>query len=66
MIKFFDIFKQDKDKFQENINDFKNIIKNTNFINGKQVLEFEKILQNFALLNMLSAVIVVLMHYFYR
>ena len=45
MVKFFDIFKQDKDKFQNNISDFKNIIKNTNFINGKQVLEFEK---NFA------------------
>jgi dTDP-4-amino-4,6-dideoxygalactose transaminase len=45
MVKFFDIYKQDKVKFHKNISDFKNIIKNTNFINGKQVFEFEK---NFA------------------
>ncbi len=45
MVKFFDIYEQDKDKFHKNISDFKNIIKKTNFINGKQVFEFEK---NFA------------------
>ena len=45
MIKFFDIYEQDKVKFHKNVNDFKNIVKNTNFINGKQVHEFEK---NFA------------------
>ncbi len=45
MIKFFDIYKQDKVKIHKNINDFKKIVKNTNFINGKQVHEFEK---NFA------------------
>ena len=45
MVKFFDIYKQDKDIFHKNIGDFKKIIKNTNFINGKQVFEFEK---NFA------------------
>ena len=45
MVKFFDIYEQDKDKFHKNISDFKNIIKNTNFVNGKQVFAFEK---NFA------------------
>ena len=42
MVKFFDIYEQDKVKFHKNINDFKNIIKKTNFINGKQVFDFEK------------------------
>ena len=45
MIKFFNIFRQDKVKFNKNIDDIKSVIKKTNFINGKQVLEFEK---NFA------------------
>lgn len=45
MINFFNIFKQDKDKFNKNIKDIKNILKKTNFINGKEVFEFEK---NFA------------------
>ena len=45
MIRFFDIYEQDKIKFLRNFKDFKNIIKKTNFINGKQVHEFEK---NFA------------------
>ena len=45
MVKFFDIYEQDKLKFRKNIRDFKKIIKNTNFINGKQVYDFEK---NFA------------------
>ena len=65
MVKFFDIYEQDKVKFHKNIRDFKNIVKNTNFINGKQVLNLKKILQNFAIPNMLLGVIVVLMHYFY-
>ena len=45
MVKFFDIYEQDKVKFYKNIRDIKEIIKNTNFINGKNVLNFEK---NFA------------------
>ena len=45
MVKFFDIYEQDKVNFHKNISDFKNIVKKTNFINGKQVHEFEK---NFA------------------
>ena len=45
MIKFFDIFKQDKISFDKNIFGIKKIIKKTNFINGNEVLEFEK---NFA------------------
>ena len=45
MVKFFDIYEQDKLKFKKNIEDIKNIIKNTNFINGKHVFNFEK---NFA------------------
>ena len=45
MVKFFNIYEQDKAKFHRNVSDFKNIVKNTNFINGKQVHEFEK---NFA------------------
>ena len=39
------IYEQDKLKFKKNIEDIKNIIKNTNFINGKHVFNFEK---NFA------------------
>ena len=35
MVKFLDIYQQDKVKFRKNIKDIKNIIKNTNFINGK-------------------------------
>ncbi len=42
MIKFFNIYEQDKAKFDKNVNDFKKIIKNTNFINGKSVIEFER------------------------
>ena len=45
MVKFFDIYEQDKLKFRKNIEDIKNIIKNTNFINGKHVFNFER---NFA------------------
>ena len=45
MVKFFDIYQQDKVKFHKNIKDIKNIIKNSNFVNGKQVFNFEK---NFA------------------
>ncbi len=45
MVKFLDIYQQDKVKFRKNIKDIKNIIKNTNFINGKNVFDFEK---NFA------------------
>ena len=42
MVKFLDIYQQDKVKFRKNIKDIKNIIKNTNFINGKNVFDFEK------------------------
>ena len=42
MVKFFDIYEQDKLKFRKNIEDIKDIIKNTNFINGKNVFNFEK------------------------
>lgn len=45
MINFFNIYKQDKSILQKNLNDLKKIIKKTNFINGKEVQEFEK---NFA------------------
>ena len=45
MVKFLDIYQQDKVKFRKNIKDIKNIIKHTNFINGKNVFDFEK---NFA------------------
>lgn len=45
MVKFFDIYEQDKVNFHKNISDIKDIIKNTNFINGKHVFDFEK---NFA------------------
>ena len=42
MIKFFDIYKQDKVRFNKNVSDFKKILKKTNFINGNFVFEFEK------------------------
>ena len=45
MVKFFDIYEQDKVNFHKNIRDIKDIIKDTNFINGKHVFDFEK---NFA------------------
>ena len=44
MIKFLDIFKQDKNIFKDNIKDITQIIQNTDFINGKYV----KILKNFS------------------
>ena len=37
MIKFFDIYKQDKVRFNKNVSDFKKILKKTNFINGNFV-----------------------------
>ena len=42
MIKFLDIFKQDKNIFKDNIKDITQIIQNTDFINGKYVKIFEK------------------------
>ena len=45
MIKFFDIYKQDKQFLKKNLNEIKKIIKKTNFINGSEVNKFEK---NFA------------------
>ena len=63
MIKFLDIFRQDKNIFKDNIKDITQIIKKHDFINGKYVV-FEKIFLNFVKQNMLSAVIVELMHFF--
>ena len=40
MVKFFDIYEQDKVNFHKNVRDIKDIIKNTNFINGKHVFDF--------------------------
>ena len=45
MIKFFDIYKQDKKLFSKFLSDFTKTIKKTNFINGDPVLDFEKILE---------------------
>ena len=42
MIKFFNIYEQDKEQFHKNLSDFKSIVKKTNFINGKTVNQFEK------------------------
>ncbi len=42
MIKFFNIYEQDKGQFHKNLSNFKNIVKKTNFINGKTVNQFEK------------------------
>ena len=42
MIKFFDIYKQDKKLFSKFLSDFTKTIKKTNFINGDPVLDFEK------------------------
>ena len=64
MIKFLDIFKQDKNIFKDNIKDITQIIQNTDFINGKYVKILKKIFPNFVKQNMLLGVIVVLMHFF--
>ena len=45
MIKFLNIFKQDKNIFNENIRDIARVIKKNEFINGKSVKVFE---QNFS------------------
>ena len=45
MIKFFDIYNQDKSFFHKNLSDIKNVLKKTNFINGVEVKRFE---ENFA------------------
>ncbi len=42
MIKFFDIYKQDKIILRKNLREFENIIKKSNFINGDPVKKFEK------------------------
>ena len=42
MIKFLDIYKQDKKLINSLINDFKKIIKNSDFILGENVEKFEK------------------------
>ena len=42
MIKFLDIFKQDKNIFKDNINDIARVIRKNEFINGKSVNVFEK------------------------
>ena len=42
MIKFLDITKQDKNIKKNIINDIKRIIKNNNFILGREVFAFEK------------------------
>ena len=47
MIKFFDIYKQDKNIFKDNIEDIAEIIKKNQFINGKSVEVFEKNFSNF-------------------
>ena len=40
MIKFLNIFKQDKNIFKDNIKDITQIIKKSEFINGKYVKSF--------------------------
>ena len=45
MIKFFDIYKQDRVNYKKNIKEIQKIIKKTNFINGDEVKKFES---NFA------------------
>ena len=42
MIKFFDIYRQDKKIFKKNINDLTKIIKHNSFINGQPVKLFER------------------------
>ena len=42
MIKFLNIFRQDKNIFKDNINDIAEVIKKSEFINGKSVNVFEK------------------------
>ena len=42
MIKFFDIYRQDRKILKKNISDFSKIIKNSSFINGQAVKNFEK------------------------
>ena len=42
MIKFFDIYKQDKIILRKNLREFENVIKKSNFINGDPVKKFEK------------------------
>lgn len=42
MIKFLNIFKQDKNIFKDNIKDISRVIKKNEFINGKSVKVFEK------------------------
>ena len=42
MIKFFDIYNQDKKFLNKFVNDFKTTVKKTNFINGEPVSRFEK------------------------
>ena len=47
MIKFFDIYNQDKSFFHKNLSDIKNVLKKTNFINGVEVKRFEENFANF-------------------
>ncbi len=47
MIKFLNIFKQDKNIFNDNIKDISQVIKKNEFINGKSVKIFEKNFSNF-------------------
>ena len=47
MIKFFDIYRQDKKIFKKNIRDITKIITNNSFINGEPVKKFEKNFSNF-------------------
>ena len=47
MIKFFDIYRQDKKIFKKNIRDITKIITHNSFINGEPVKTFEKNFSNF-------------------
>ena len=53
MIKFLNIYKQDFNIQNKNLNDIKKIIFKNNFILGDEVNEFEKNFQNILVPNML-------------
>ena len=58
MIKFLNIFRQDKNIFNDNIKDIAEVIKKSEFINGTSVKVFEKIFLNSVKLNILLVAIV--------
>ena len=58
MIKFLNIFRQDKNIFNDNIKDIAEVIKKSEFINGTSVKVFEKNFLNSVKLNILLVAIV--------